>query len=177
MIDKTNSPLKGPPKVAAEETLLNNTKSTLLIKRKHPDAKLPYRGTENSVGLDLHACLVSETGRPNTILIPPKATRAVPTGLVVSPPEGFALFVCSRSGLAKSNSLFVTNAPGVIDPDYRGEIMVLLYNGGHESYYVRHEDRVGQLIALPALIMRMMEVDDLPLNTSRGDKGFGSTGR
>lgn len=150
---------------------------TLLIKRTRPDAKLPYRGTENSVGLDLHACLVSDTGRPNTLLIPPKTTRAVPTGLVVAPPDGYAIFICSRSGLAKAHSLFVTNAPGVIDPDYRGEIMVLLYNGGNEAYYVRHEDRVGQMIAFPALIMSMMEMDDLPLTTSRGDKGFGSTGR
>lgn len=153
------------------------TSKSLLIKRKHPDAKLPYRGTENSVGLDLYACLIADSGRPNTMLIPPKTTRGVPTGLIVAPPEGYALFVCSRSGLAKEHSLFVTNAPGVIDPDYRGEVMVLLYNGGHEAYYVRHGDRVGQLIALPALIMTMLEMDNLPLNTSRGEKGFGSTGR
>lgn len=150
---------------------------SLLIKRKYPDAKLPFRGTENSIGLDLHAYLISDSGRPNTALVPSNSSRAIPTGLIVAPPLGYALFVCSRSGLAKDRALFVTNAPGIIDPDYRGELMVLLYNGGHEAYYVKHEDRIGQLIALPALVMSMMEVDDLPLSTSRGDKGFGSTGR
>lgn len=171
------SPQEKAPYTEPTSSNLSSNLRTLLIKRTHPDAKLPYRGTENSVGLDLHAYLVSETGRPSTAIIPPRNTRAIPTGLVVSPPEGFALYLCSRSGLAKERSLFVTNAPGVIDPDYRGELMVLLYNGGTETYYVKHEDRIGQLIALPALIMSMMEIDDLPLNTSRGDKGFGSTGR
>lgn len=150
---------------------------SLLIQRIKPDAKIPFRGTENSIGLDLHAYLISDSGRPNTAIVPPGASRAIPTGLKVAPPQGHALFVCSRSGLAKDRTVFVTNAPGVIDPDYRGELIVLLYNGGHEVYYVKHEDRIGQLIALPALIMSMMEVDELPSSASRGEKGFGSTGR
>lgn len=149
----------------------------LAIKRMHKDVKLPFRGTENSIGLDLHAHLLTESGRPNTAIVSPRSTRGIPTGIIAAPPPGHALFVCSRSGLAKSNSIFVTNAPGVIDPDFRGEIVVLLYNGGHESYYVRHGDRVGQLVCLPCAIVEIQELPNLKLDTPRGDKGFGSTGR
>lgn len=147
------------------------------IKRMYADVKLPTRATSNSIGLDLYAFLVSEAGRPNTALIPPRATRPIPTGIIAAPPQGYALFVCSRSGLARSNSVFVTNSPGVIDPDYRGEILVLLYNGGHESYYVRHEDRIGQLVCLPSPLVGIEELPSLDLKTKRGNAGFGSTGR
>lgn len=150
---------------------------TLKILKLHPDVMLPYRATENSIGLDIHAYLKTETGRPNNMLLPPKSTRAVPTGLILAPPFGHAVFMCSRSGLARESSIFVTNSPGVIDPDYRGEVMVLLYNGGHESYYVHHEDRVGQVVLLPCQVMPMLEVTDLDMNTERGERGFGSTGR
>ena len=91
--------------------------------KMYPDVILPRRATENSVGLDLHAYLKTETGRPNNMLVSPRNTRAIPTGLIAKPPEGHALFLCSRSGMAREMSLFVTNSPGVIDPDYRGELM------------------------------------------------------
>jgi dUTP pyrophosphatase len=149
----------------------------LAIKRMYADVKMPFRGTSNSIGLDLHAFLLTESGRPNTALIPPKSTRGIPTGIIAAPPPNHALFVCSRSGLAKQNSIFVTNSPGVIDPDYRGEIIVLLYNGGHEAYYVRHNDRIGQLVCLPVAIVEMAELPNMDLSTKRGSAGFGSTGR
>ena len=150
---------------------------TLEMKRIHPEAKLPRRGTPASVGLDIYALLVSETGRFNTALIPPRTTRIIRTGLCVKPPEGYAVFVCSRSGLSANDSVFVTNAPGVVDPDYRGELMVLLYNGGHESYYVKHEDRIGQIILLPCEPIDVRWVENLDMNTPRGTAGLGSTGR
>jgi dUTP pyrophosphatase len=149
----------------------------IAIKRLFPDVRMPYRGTENSIGLDLHAYLVTDTGRPNTALIPPRTTRGIATGIVAAPPPGHALFVCSRSGLARSQSIFVTNAPGIIDPDYRGEIVVLLYNGGIESYYVKHDDRVAQLVVVPATVVEMQELPNMNMNTKRGSAGFGSTGR
>lgn len=147
----------------------------LQIKRLAPEVLMPRRGTPNSIGLDVHAFLLSESGRPNTAIIPPRTTRQIPTGLVVVPPDGFAIFVCSRSGLAMG-SIFVTNFPGVVDPDYRGELKVLLYNGHHESYYVKHEDRIAQIVLLPALAPNMQEIQDLS-NTLRGEAGFGSTGQ
>lgn len=163
------SPLTGAP--ARWDT------PSIAIKRMYADVKMPTRATPNSIGLDLYAFLVTETGRANTALIPPRTTRAIPTGIIAAPPTGHALFVCSRSGLARSSSVFVTNSPGVIDPDYRGEIVVLLYNGGHESYYVRHEDRVGQLVCLPVPLVDVEELPALDLKTKRGNAGFGSSGR
>lgn len=148
----------------------------LRIQRMDERAMLPTRGTPNSVGLDLHAFLISESGRPNKALIPPRSTRAIETRIMVEPPQGFAVYVCSRSGLAKGLSLFVTNAPGVVDPDYRGEILVLLYNGGHEAQYVEHGQRIAQIVMLPTPIIEIEEGEIDP-NTIRGDAGFGSTGR
>lgn len=82
--------------------------------------------------------------------------------------------VVSRSGLAL-RGIFVTNAPGILDPDYRGEIEVLLYNGGHEAHYVKHGDRIAQLIFAPFTPASVREVEALS-ETERGAKGFGSTG-
>ena len=83
--------------------------------------------------------------------------------------------VCSRGGLA-SKSIFVANAPGIIDPDYRGEIMVILYNGGHETYYIQHEDRIAQLIAIQAQMTGIVELE-ITDETERGEGRLGSTGR
>lgn len=146
------------------------------IFKRHPDAKLPFRASEQAVGYDLSAFCLTETGRPNKLLIPPRSTRAVPTGLTIIPPSGYSIFIASRSGMAKERSLFVTNAPGIIDPDYRGEIMVLLYNGGVESHYISHEERVGQMILLPYKPFSFYELKELD-QTPRGEAGFGSTGR
>lgn len=145
------------------------------VKKMHPEVKLPQSYTPLSVGLDLHAFLKTENGRSNNLLIPPRTARNVPTGLQVEPPKGHFLAVCSRSSLALSG-LFVANSPGVIDPDYRGEVMILLYNGGFESYYVQHEQRIAQLILFPAAFPTAMEAVALT-PTVRGEKGLGSTGR
>lgn len=146
------------------------------FKRLSPDVKTPYRASREAVGYDLYAYCLTESGRPNKLLIPPRTVRAIPTGLIILPPSGYSLFVAPRSGLAKERTLFVANAPGIIDPDYRGETMVLLYNGGHESQYVQHEDRIGQLLVLPFKSFPMYELTEVD-KTERGTAGFGSTGR
>lgn len=146
----------------------------LRTKLLHPTAKLPKTWSDLAAGLDLHAHLSSLTGGRNNAIIPPHTTRNIPTGIAVEPPEGYFLVVCSRSGLAK-RGIFVTNGPGIIDPDYRGEIFVLLHNGGHETYYVRDGDRIGQLVLLPIIQTVAVEVTDLT-PTIRGDAGLGSTG-
>lgn len=149
----------------------------LITKRLYPTARLPSRGTPHSIGLDVYAHAISESGRPNTILVPPRTTKRISTGLAFVPPPGWAIFVCSRSGLATS-SLFVTNSPGVIDPDYRGELEILFYNGGHESYYIKHEDRIAQIVLLPiAETLVVAETEEPFAPTMRGEAGFGSTGR
>lgn len=145
------------------------------FKKLHPAAFLPKSWSAEAVGLDLHACLISETGRDNTSMIPPNSVRNIGTGLAAETPIGFWLGVCSRSGLALK-SLFVANAPGVIDPDFRGEIKVLLYNGSHQAQYVKHGDRIAQLVLFPHCIPSAIEVDVLS-ETLRGDAGLGSTGQ
>lgn len=163
------------------------------LKPLHAKAIEPTRGTPLSLGLDLYALAVREDGNDSRIILPPRTTRAIPTGWAICPPQptSFATAVngvlvdppntvwlpavCSRSGLAK-RSIFVANAPGIIDPDYRGEIQVLLYNGGVETYYIEHGDRIAQLIAIQASLSTVELVLDLD-KTERGEGGCGSTGR
>lgn len=156
----------------------------LFFTRMFSDVKEPRLGTNHSVGADIHAYIKTESGRPSKVMIPAKATRAINTGLVVKSSQGIlegntAIFVCSRSGMAKEKSIFVTNSPGVIDPDYRGEVLVLLYNGGHEAQYIEDGDRVAQLLVMPVTTPMIVEseMDMREDVTTRGDAGFGSTGR
>lgn len=150
----------------------------LKITKLHPDAKLPRVATAESIGADVYAYLKSESGREIKMVIPPGTTRMVSTGIVAVAQPPFSILVCSRSGLAAQRTLFVTNAPGVIDPDYRGEIKILLHNAGTENQWISHADRIAQLILVPIPIPDVSESDlDLRNLTSlRGDKGFGSTG-
>lgn len=147
----------------------------LRFKKLHHEAILPRRFTEGAVGWDIHAQLVGENGRPVKCIIPPRSTRNLPTGLLIEPPEGYFVLVCSRSGMAEG-SIFVANSPGIIDPDYRGEVKVLLYNGGYENHWVQHQDRIAQLVLIPVTPLTIVEVETLS-PTSRGEAGIGSTGR
>jgi len=141
-----------------------------------PDAKPPVRLLLQSIGYDVHAYLKTETSRASSKLIPPQGTVSIPTGLVIRPPDGFVCLVCSRSGLA-TNSIFVANAPGVIDPDYTGELQILLYNGGWEPHWTKHEDRIAQILLIPQPgVFDVRQITELPA-TERGERGFGSTGR
>jgi dUTP pyrophosphatase len=144
------------------------------LKRLHHDAILPHQGTEGSVGYDLHAYILSSSGRPDKKIIGAKTTMNIPTGIAIEAPDGYFTAVCSRSGLAK-DSLSVCNSPGIVDPDYRGEIRVLLYNGGYEWRTIHHEDRIAQLVFFPAIYANLIEVPELS-QTERGEKGLGSTG-
>ena len=150
----------------------------LKITRIHADAKLPHKATENSIGADVYAYCKSESGREIKLVIPPGSTRMVNTGIVAIAQPPFSLLVCSRSGLAAQRTLFVTNSPGVIDPDYRGEIKILLHNAGVENQWINHNDRIAQLILVPIPIPDVSESDmDLRLlESTRGDAGFGSSG-
>jgi dUTP pyrophosphatase len=145
--------------------------------KKHPAAAEPSRSYENAAGYDLHALLLTESGHPSISYIHPQQTKAIPTGLVLIPPKGTRLTICSRSGLALHDPpIFVANAPAVIDPDYTGELKVVLYNGGYNMYAVRHGERIAQLIVNPLLTPELHEVFTPPEETERGEKGFGSTG-
>lgn len=109
-------------------------------------------------------------------MLPPGGSAAIATGLAMAIPRGFEGQVRPRSGLAKNHKVTVTNAPGTIDFDYRGEIVVLLTNLGHESYTVEPKARIAQLVIAPVVQAELVEVDTLD-ETERGSGGFGSTGR
>lgn len=142
----------------------------------HPDVADLRRAYQKPAGIDIAAHLISESGRYNQMVLPPLNTRIIPTGYIVRPPPGYIVTVCSRSGLA-AKAIFVANAPGIIDPDYTEELKVLLYNGGHQSVYIKHGDYIAQLVLFPVAFANLKAIDrtELP-QTERGGKGFGSSG-
>jgi dUTP pyrophosphatase len=147
----------------------------LLVKCLYPDSILPRKAFETSAGLDICAYLKTETGRPNKRMISVRQTVMIPTGIAIRPPAGYVTLCCSRSGTA-AKSILVANSPGVIDPDYTGEVKVLLFNGGFEPYYIEHEHRIAQLVIVPYPAVALRVVGSLP-KTERADRGFGSTGK
>jgi dUTP pyrophosphatase len=122
-----------------------------------------------AAGLDL----ASAAEEP--IAIAAGARAVVPTGLAFEIPHGFEGQVRPRSGLARKHGVTVTNAPGTIDSDYRGEVQVLLVNLGAVEYVVQPGDRIAQLVIAPVVIAELEEVASLS-ETERGDGGFGHTG-
>lgn len=143
---------------------------TLQIKRVRAMATLPERATEGSAGLDLRACTTEET------CIMPGETAILPTGLAVALPAGSVGLVFGRSGLGIRHGIVPANAVGVIDADYRGEILVGLTNHSAGPYIIVPGDRIAQLLILPVLLPQIKEVDNLS-ETIRGEGGFGSTGK
>lgn len=132
---------------------------------------LPAPATPHSAGLDLRACLAEEEAR-----IAPGARLAVPAGLSIQPVRpGYAGFIYSRSGLGARDGLTVAQGVGVIDPDYTGEILVVLLNTSGEERVLRRGDRVAQLVFQPYVRPAWEEVPELR-PTERGAGGFGHTG-
>ena len=129
----------------------------------------PAYATEDSAGMDLVAAIAEE------MVIQPGGRALVPTGFAIALPAGFEAQVRPRSGLALRHGVTVLNAPGTIDPDYRGEIAVILINHGDEPFVVRRGDRIAQLIVAPFSRVAWNEVAQLA-ESGRGAGGFGSTG-
>lgn len=132
------------------------------------DRTPPRRMTPNSAGIDLPA--------DQDVIIKPGDREIIPTGIAVALPPGSVGLVCSRSGLAWEQGLFVLNAPGVIDADYRGQIYVIMANMGKAERKISRGDRIAQLVCVPCLMWGMRQVDTLPPSGSRGAEGIGSTG-
>ena len=142
----------------------------LNIKKLKPNAIIPTYGSEFSAGADLYACLDA------TVSIKPGEAFLVKTGLAIELPTGYAGLIYARSGLATKKGLAPANKVGVIDSDYRGEIMVPLLNHSSEVQQIEPGERIAQLIITPYLKGIFNEVDELT-ETVRGTGGFGSTGR
>ena len=138
-------------------------------KKLKENAIIPTYQTVGSVGADLCA-LLSEP-----IEIHPGKTALIPTGLSFAIPEGYGGFVFARSGLASKKGLAPANKVGVIDADYRGELMVALFNHGNDPQTVSPGDRIAQFVILPVAVASFVETDSLE-DTARGCGGFGSTG-
>lgn len=153
----------------------------LLVKKLHSDAVLPQRMLNTAVGYDLTAYVKQAEGKVSRAIIPPHTVRVISTGLCcmlrgTSSGDRIAyLQLHSRSGLAKK-CLTVANGPGIIDPDYTGEILVQILNSGYETHYIAHGDRIAQLIVAFAAFPLVVEVKEFA-PTLRGDRGFGSTGQ
>ena len=140
------------------------------LKRLSERAILPTYGTAYSAGADLYACLEGE------MTIAPGETVLIRTGLALEIPQGYVGLIYARSGLATKRGLAPANKVGVIDADYRGEVMVALYNQSGSVQTVAHGERIAQLVIAPFLSAEFEEVDDLS-DTVRGAGGFGSTGK
>lgn len=170
------SPLKSATEVYVEKRGAPSLIAVQLrFKRLREPAIVPTRSFE-AAAFDLYMCDLTESGKPNKIVLPPHATsRPIPTGIAIELPPGHVGLVCSRSGLA-SQGVFVANGPGIIDPDYRGELKVLLYNGGHQARYAQHGERIAQLMLVPFIVPDLVEVEQLS-ESARGTEGMGSTGR
>lgn len=140
------------------------------IKKLNDNAIIPSYGTEYAAGADLYACM------DEAVTIGPGETYFVKTGIAMEIPEGYAGLVYARSGLACKKGLAPANKVGVIDSDYRGEIMVALHNHSNVPVSVESGERIAQLVITPYITAVFNQVEELE-NTERGDGGFGSTGR
>ena len=133
-------------------------------------ARMPAYQTQGAAGADLHARLEAP------VCLQPGERFLVPTGIRMQLPAGFEAQVRPRSGLAVKYGITCLNSPGTIDSDYRGELKVLLVNLGSESFDIKDGERIAQLVVAPVVTATFMPETQLP-ETSRGDAGFGSTGR
>ena len=142
----------------------------VLIKKLDTAVKLPEYKTDGASGMDLVAFL------KDAVIVKPKTSSLIPTGLSVAFSKNYEIQIRPRSGLAAKNNISVLNTPGTIDSDYRGEIKVIIYNHGDNDFVINNGDRVAQLVLTQVIKMELEETSNLP-KTIRGKGGFGSTGK
>lgn len=138
------------------------------VKKLSSDAVLPSLGSAYAAGADLYSI--------EELTLAPGETKLVHTGLAMEIPVGYGGFIFARSGLATKKGLAPANKVGVVDADYRGEIMVALHNHGTQPQTVEKGERVAQMVLMPFLAAEYFETEELS-DTARGDGGFGSSGR
>lgn len=140
------------------------------VKILREGAILPTYGTPYAAGADLYACISED------ITIAPGETVFVPTGIAMEVPEHCAGLIYARSGLACKRGLAPANKVGVVDSDYRGEIIVVLHNHGNIPQTISNGERIAQMIITPVLTPAYVEAEELS-DTIRNTSGFGSTGK
>lgn len=141
------------------------------IKKLIPSATIPAYGSEFAAGADLFACTDGQK-----IEIAPHQTVFIHTGIALEVPVGYAGLIYARSGAACKRGLAPANKVGVVDSDYRGEVMVALHNHSEVTQSIEDGERIAQMIIAPYLTAKFIEVDSLE-DTVRGEGGFGSTGK
>lgn len=151
-------------------TEADKMKAEIRIKKLRENATVPTYGSDFAAGADLYAAI------DEPVIIRAGETEFIPTGFAFKIPEGYAGFVYARSGMASKRSLAPANKVGVIDSDYRGEVMTALHNHGKVPQTVEPGDRIAQMIIAPYITAEFILSDSLD-DTDRGEGGFGSTGR
>ena len=144
--------------------------STIKFMKTTKTAKTPFKSTKYSAGYDLSADINDK------VLIRPHTTVKIGTGLAIEPPEGYFAAIFARSGIATKEGLRPANAVGVVDEDYRGEIIVALHNDSEETRIIEPGQRIAQLVFLPYIDGEFEEVESLS-ETNRANGGFGSSGK
>lgn len=139
------------------------------IKKLNEEAIIPSYGSEFAAGADLYALCEDE------VIIEPNETKLIHTGIAIELPLGYAGLIYARSGLASKKGLAPANKVGVVDCDYRGEIMVALHNHGTTAQSISSGERIAQLVIAPYIVGEFNVCEDLS-DTVRGAGGFGSTG-
>jgi len=149
---------------------MSGMRPRVLFKKLRADAVVPRYMTAHAAGLDLSAAI------DEPVEIGAGTRAAIDTGLAIKLPDGYEAQVRPRSGLAREHGVTLVNAPGTIDADYVGPVIVLLINHGDRPVRIVPSQRIAQLVIAPVVQAELTEVDELPA-TARGDGGFGSTGR
>ena len=145
--------------------------SVLKIKKLKENARIPFRATPGSAGMDLYACIDEK------VTIKPQKIAVIPTGIAIElESSDYVALIYARSGLAIKHGIAPANCVGVIDSDYRGEVCVGLLNQTDEDFCIAPEDRIAQMVIAPVELPSIEVVDDLG-DTERGAGGFGSTGQ
>ena len=139
------------------------------VKKLHPAAKLPTYGSAEAAGADLYACL------EESVTIAAGENAWIPTGIAMEVPKGCAGLIYARSGLACKRGLAPANKVGVVDSDYRGQVVVVLHNHGNEPQTVENGERIAQMVITPVITPPYLEAEEL-MDSQRGTGGFGSTG-
>ena len=145
--------------------------SILKIKKLRENARVPFRATAGSAGMDLYACI------DEAITIAPHEIKLIPTGIAIALESAeYVAYLYARSGLAIKHGIAPANCVGVIDSDYRGEVCVGLINQTTEPFVIEPNKRIAQMVISPVILPEIEVVDELD-DTDRGAGGFGSTGR
>lgn len=140
----------------------------IYIKRIDKGLPLPEYKSKGASGMDIYSRI--------DVTLMPSTYDVIPTGISVELPEGYELQIRPRSGLAANYGIGILNAPGTIDADYRGEIKVIMFNIGKKPYRIKRGERIAQAVVSSVIKSEIVEVDQLS-ETTRGNRGFGSTGK